>query len=208
MSSTVRASVFGLMGLLIAFTYAGAGVRFDNRRMLVAQEANAIEKAYLRLDLLPPESQPPLREDFRAYTRGRLGVTRNLPNMQAVSADLNRLSILQRKIWEEAVDATKESNATTQKLVLEALNEMIDVATLRTVGIISHLPSLVVVLLVFTALLSSFLAGMSVSGARDWLSRVIFAKVISSAIYVVLDYENPRAGLIPVDTVEQFQVQT
>jgi hypothetical protein len=208
LSSTVRASVFGLMTLLVAFTFAGAGVRFDNRRMLIAQEANAIEKAYLRLDLLPPESQAQLREDFREYIRGRLAVMRNLPNMQAVNTDLNQLSTLQRKIWEEAVDATRRSNSTAQKLVLEALNEMIDVATLQTVGVISHLPSLVVVLLVLTALLSSFLAGMSVSGARDWLSRVIFAIVISSAIYVVLDYEYPRAGFIRVDVEDQLLVQT
>jgi hypothetical protein len=128
--------------------------------------------------------------------------------MQAVNADLNQLSILQRKIWDEAVDATRGSNPTTQKLVLSAVNEMIDIATLRTVGIISHLPLLVVMLLVLTALLASFLAGMSVSGARDWLSRVIFVIVISSAIYVVLDYEYPRAGLIRVDVVDQLLVQT
>jgi hypothetical protein len=208
LSSTARESVFVLMGLLIAFTFAGAGVRFDNRRMLIAEEANAIDKAYLRLDLLPPEAQPQLREDFRAYTRGRLAVTRNLPDMQAVNADLKELSILQRKIWEEAVDATKGSSPATQMLVFSALNEMIDTATLQTVGIISHLPSLVLVLLVLTALLGSFLAGMSVLGARDWLSGIIFAIVISTAIYVILDYEYPRAGLIRIDVVDQLLVQT
>src|SRR5215831_6104212 len=96
-SKAVETSVFGLMGLLIAFIFAGAAVRFDNRKMLIAQEANAIETAYLRLDLLPPESQPELREDFRAYLAGRLGVTRDIPNMTAVNADLKKSSLLQRK---------------------------------------------------------------------------------------------------------------
>jgi hypothetical protein len=211
LSPVVKASVFGLMGLLIAFTFAGAGVRFDNRRMLIAEEANAIEKAYFRLDLLPPESQPQLREDFRAYVRGRLAVTRNLPNMEAVNADLKQLSTLQGKIWEEAADATKGSSSpATQMLVLSALNEMMDAATRRTVGIISHLPLLVWVLLVLTVLLGSFLTGysMSMSRARDWLSGIIFAIVISSAIYVTFDYEYPRAGLIRVDVVDQLLVQT
>jgi hypothetical protein len=211
LSPAVRASVFGLMGLLIAFTFAGAGVRFDNRRMLIAEEANAIEKAYLRIDLLPPESQPQLREDFREYVRGRLAVTRNLPNMEAVNADLNRLSILQRKIWEEAADATKGSSSpATQMLVLSALNEMMDAAQRRTVGIISHLPVLVWGLLVLTVLLASFLTGfsISVSGKRDWLSSIVFAIVISSAIYVTFDYEYPRAGIIRVDAADQLIVQT
>jgi hypothetical protein len=212
LSSTVKASVFGLLGLLIAFTFAGAGERFDHRRMLIAEEANAIEKAYLRLDLLPPESQPQLRDDFRAYIRGRLAVTRNVSNadMKGLNADLRQLSILQHKIWEDAVNATKGIPPATQSLVLSGLNEMMDVAGLRTVGFISHLPFLVLALLTVTALLGCFLIGhsMSVSGTRDWLSDVIFAIVISTAIYVILDYEYPRAGLIRVDAVDQLLVQT
>src|SRR6516162_9436807 len=212
LSPAVRASVFGLMGLLIAFTFAGAGVRFDNRRMLIAEEANAIEKAYLRIDLLPPESQPQLRDDFRAYIRGRLDVTRNLPNFdrKGLNTDLKRLSILQHKIWEESVSATKGIAPATQTLVLSGLNEMMDVAGLRTVGFISHLPFLVLALLTVTAFLGCFLIGYStsVSGARDWLSDIIFAVVISTAIYVILDYEYPRAGFIRVDAVDQLLVQT
>jgi hypothetical protein len=48
----VEGAVFGLMGLLIAFTFSGAASRFDTRRQLVVEEANAIGTAYLRLDLL------------------------------------------------------------------------------------------------------------------------------------------------------------
>src|SRR5262245_23413382 len=68
-SKAIETSVFGLMGLLIAFIFAGAAVRFDTRRMLIGEEANAIETAYLRLDLLPPDSQPVLRQNFRDYLR-------------------------------------------------------------------------------------------------------------------------------------------
>src|SRR6516165_8294743 len=91
-SKAIETSVFGLMGLLIAFVFAGAAVRFDNRKALIAQEANAIETAYLRLDLLPPESQPSLREDFHAYLLGRLAVTRDIPDLKKVNADLKQSS--------------------------------------------------------------------------------------------------------------------
>src|SRR5512138_761788 len=66
-TAAVDGAVLGLMGLLLAFTFSGAGTRFDARRKLVAEEANHIGTAYLRLDLLPPERQPKLREDFRRY---------------------------------------------------------------------------------------------------------------------------------------------
>ena len=57
----VEGAVYGLLGLLIAFTFSGAGLRFDHRRSLVVEEANAIGTAYLRIDLLPEDAQPALR---------------------------------------------------------------------------------------------------------------------------------------------------
>src|SRR5688572_3599508 len=68
-SSTLTASIFGLMGLFIAFIFYGAGSRFEIRRSLVAEEANAIGTAYLRVDLLPAETQAQVRADFRKYVR-------------------------------------------------------------------------------------------------------------------------------------------
>ncbi len=52
-SGAIIGAVFALLGLLIAFTFSGAYSRFDARRQLIVQEANAIGTAYLRLDLLP-----------------------------------------------------------------------------------------------------------------------------------------------------------
>jgi hypothetical protein len=44
-------AVFGLMGLLLAFTISGALQRFDDRRQLVIQEATAATTAYDRQPL-------------------------------------------------------------------------------------------------------------------------------------------------------------
>lgn len=49
---TLDGAVFGLMGLLVAFTFTGAATRFDARRSLVTEHVNAIGTAWLRLDLL------------------------------------------------------------------------------------------------------------------------------------------------------------
>jgi len=64
--------VFGLMGLLLAFSFSGAASRFDTRRELIGEEANVIDAAYLRLDLLPASAQPVLRQDFRDYLDARI----------------------------------------------------------------------------------------------------------------------------------------
>src|SRR5258708_119022 len=57
-SGAVEGAVFGLMALLIAFTFSGAATRFDTRRALVVEEANDIGTAWLRLDLLSATAQP------------------------------------------------------------------------------------------------------------------------------------------------------
>src|SRR6185436_12330422 len=61
-SGAAEAAVFGLVGLLIAFTFSGAASRFEARRHLITAEANAIGTAWLRLDLLPADAQPEIRE--------------------------------------------------------------------------------------------------------------------------------------------------
>ncbi|BFU96514.1 MAG: hypothetical protein NTNFB02_32360 [Nitrospira sp.] len=81
--TAVEAAIFGLMGLMIAFTFSGAADRYEMRRQLVVEEANTIETSYLRLDLLPPARQPALRDQYRRYLEARLGVYQALPDLEA-----------------------------------------------------------------------------------------------------------------------------
>ena len=209
-SSTVEGAVFGLMGLLIGFTFYGAGGRFDVRRNIAGQEANAIGTAYLRIDLLPADTQPQLRDDFRKYIQSRIAAFQKVPDMKAVNKELEQSSRLQQKIWQGAVQATRNSGPSTQTLVLTALNEMIDITTTQNVAAITHLPVGVFAMLGLTVVASSALMGYSAatSPVRDWLSIITFALILGSAIYVILDYEYPRIGLIRVDPVDRVLIET
>jgi hypothetical protein len=208
--ATVESAIFGLMGLLVAFTFYGAGFRFDARRTLTVREANAIGTAYLRLDLLPPQTQPELRNDFRTYLQSRLAVYGYIPNAKAVNAALDRSSALQQSLWKKTVEAAKQSGPAEKSLVLSALNEAIDITTDSTVALMMHPPPAVFVMLGLTVIMASGLAGYEMSGAatRDWLSTISFALVLGIALYVILDYEFPRFGLIRVDAVDQVLVKT
>ena len=93
----IEGAIFALFGLLVAFTFSGAASRFDSRRALVADEANAIGTAYLRLDLLASGDQSDLREMFRGYLDSRLEVYRKLPDLEMALAELNRSADLQRR---------------------------------------------------------------------------------------------------------------
>ncbi len=207
---TLEASVYGLMSLLTAFTFYGAGARFDIRRNLIAQEANAIGTAYLRLDLLPPEAQPVLRDDFRQYLHSRLAAYRMIPDVKAVNASLERSGALQKQLWSDATEAVKDSGPAEKALLFTSLNQMIDVTTLRTIALTTHPPAAVFAMLAITIIASCALAGytMSVSAIRDWVSAIAFTLVLGAAVYVILDYEFPRIGLVRIDPVDRVLAET
>ncbi|QEG35234.1 hypothetical protein [Bythopirellula goksoeyrii] len=50
--STVKGSVFGLAGLLLAFSFSLAATRHNERRHVVLDEANALGTCYLRAGFL------------------------------------------------------------------------------------------------------------------------------------------------------------
>ena len=206
----VEASALALMGLLVAFTFYGAASRFDNRRMLIAQEANAIGTAYLRVDLLPADAQPQLREDFRNYLHSRLAVFERFPDVTAVRTELDRSAALQKELWQHAVEASRGSGPATQSLLLKSINEMIDITTTRLVAWQAHPPGAVFVVLGLTVVLSSVLVGYGMSTTRnqDWITTVTFSLLLGSLIYVILDYEFPRAGLIRVSHIDQVLIDT
>jgi len=205
----VGGSVFALLGLLIAFTFSGAASRFDARRHLVVEETNAIGTAYLRLDLLPAEAQARLKESFRRYLDARLDAYRKLPDLAAARAGLAKATTLQGEIWRQAVAACQEANSTpTTSLLLSALNEMIDITTTRTMAAEMHPPIIIFVMLSGMALAASLLVGHSLATvtAGRWMHKLIFAATLATAIYVIIDLEYPRLGLIRVDTFDQALV--
>jgi hypothetical protein len=202
-------AVFALLGLLIAFTFASAASRFDTRRQLAVEEANAIGTAYLRLDVLPPDAQPALREQFRQYVDARIAAYRSFPDLSAVKAELARAVRLQGEIWAQAVAASRgEGTQSARILVLPALNAMIDITTTRIVAARTHAPSIVYAMLVVLMLASSLLAGhrMAEGKRRSWIHVVGFSLTMAFALYVIVDLEFPRVGFIRLDAYDQLLV--
>jgi hypothetical protein len=199
----VHGAVFSLYGLLIAFTFSGAPSRFDTRRHLAEQEANAIGTAYLRLDLLPDESQPALRDLFRKYVDSRLEAFRKLPSYEAAMRELANSEKLQQDIWTGAVRASRLAapNSGVDKLVLPPLNEMIDITSTRTMAMRIHPPLIIFELLFFLALICSLLAGygMAASKYRSWLHIASFSVVAVVSVFVILEIEYPRTGFFHLE---------
>jgi hypothetical protein len=204
----IDGAVFGLLGLVIAFTFSGGLTRFEARRELVTREANAIGTAWLRIDLLPAKDREGLRELFRAYLDSRLATYRSAGDPAIWKAEYARSAALQTQIWGAATAAIQEAPTPPVTLIVPALNEMFDITTTRLMATQNHPPVVVYVMLFALILASSLLAGhaMGKGAWRNWLHMLAFALVISITVYVILDVEFPRLGLIRVDSADEILV--
>lgn len=207
-TAALDGAIFALFGLLIAFTFSGAASRFDTRRDLIVQEANAIGTAYLRVDLVPAEEQPALRDTFRHYVDSRLAAYREVSDPVAFKAALDRSAAIQTQIWRRAVAAGQEAGAQSaiNTQLLPAINDMIDITTTRAMATQMHPPGVVYVLLLGLAFASALLAGYGVgeARARHWLHSVIFAAILTVTLYVIVDFEHPRMGSMRVDNFDSL----
>jgi hypothetical protein len=203
----VDGAVFALLGPIIAFTFSGASSRFDTRRQLIVEETNDVGTAYLRIDMLPAGAQPALRDSFGRYLDARIEVYKKLPDIVAAKESLAQANELQLEIWRQAVAASRSEGTppAAPMLLLPALNVMIDITTTRTMATQMHPPLIVFVMLFGLALAASLLAGYRMTGSRlrRWFHMLGFALVMAVAVYVILDIEYPRLGLIRIDAFDQ-----
>jgi hypothetical protein len=207
---TIEGAMFALFGLVMAFTFSGAAGRFNEKRALVAVEANSIETAYLRLNLVSEAARPELEELFRRYVESRLETYRKLPDMDAAQVEMGNSKKLQKEIWRKAVAATqlRDSHVDAGKLLIPSLNSMIDITTTRGMALQTHPPNVIYALLFSLGLICAVLAGyrMAVGQRRSWLHILCFAIMTVVIVYVIMDVEYPRAGLIRLQAFDQSLV--
>jgi ABC-type glycerol-3-phosphate transport system permease component len=207
--SAVEGAVFALFGLLIAFTFTSAASRYEGRRDLLVQHANAIGTAWLRLDLLPADVQSELRKDFRQYMDLVIKLSRLAGNPQDVDQGMVEVGKLQDNIWKLAeTAAARDSRPFVATLVLPALNDMFDLGASRFAAGKYHISPVIIALLLFLSVLASLLAGygMASSRRRNWLHMVIFAALVTLTLFVIIDLELPRHGLIGMEKFDQILI--
>jgi hypothetical protein len=189
--------LLGLLGLLLAFTFGMAGQRFDWRKTLVLEEANAIGTAWLRTDLIPEPQAEQARRVLRAYAEARLDVATTARRADGIA----RSERLQAELWAITAAAAKASPTPPAALFVAAVNEVIDMHGRRVQAALRNpIPPTIFATLFAVSILVLGATGYAhgLGGDRSALASLLLTLVLAVVIALILDLDRPYEGLLTV----------
>jgi hypothetical protein len=197
----IEGGILGVLALLLGFTMSMAVTRFEVRKQLVLEEANAIGTSYLRTQLLPAPEGTEIANLLREYVIVRLqyaDVGDDLDRLQATREQAERL---QNEFWTRAVAyGQKDPSPVKAGLLLQSLNDVIDLESARWMAFHNHVPPRVIYVNYIVALFAAILVGYAFGreGRRQVFSTSVLVLAITVVLAVIVDLDQPRQGFIKV----------
>ena len=187
-----------LLSLLLAFTLAMALPRFDLRRQLVMEEANAIGTTALRTSMLPDADQVPVRALLLQYIHARRAYSQSSPSEPAFASAIELTKKLQSALWQQAEQVARQNPTPISALFIVSLNETIDLSEKRLNALENRIPVTVWFMLSLLAFLTSLTFGYG-QRKRFWLVTIISPLMIAVVMGLIADLDSPRSGFLRVD---------
>lgn len=194
----VVAATLALLAFLLAFTFGMAASRFEARRAMVIEEANAIGTTYLRAAMLPEPHRSEVRTLLSEYTDVRLGAVEPGKLEQSV----RRSQELQGQLWRHATAVGEQQpQSEVVGLFLESLNQVIDLHTTRLMlGARNRIPGIIWLSLYFVTAVGMAVMGYHAGLAGSGRSLAVLALVLafSAVMTMIADLDHPQEGMLRV----------
>jgi hypothetical protein len=208
--NALQGAVLGLLALLLGFTFAMSVSRFDNRKTVIMEQANAIGTAELRSRLLGTPYAAKSAPLFRAYVQAWLDYRAAKIDLQAIAAAEQRAWSLENELWSVAREAAAaDPHSLPVSLFTAALNDVIDMHEKRVRSVEDRVPDPVIFLLfaVSALALGQVAYSSGLRGRRNEIANVTFAFVIALVLVTILDFDRPRRGLVQVSQESMIRLQ-
>jgi hypothetical protein len=199
--TTLEAAAFGLLALMIGFSFAMAVARFDGRLQGVRDEANAIATTALRARMLPEPYADRAKKLLAEYLQIRLELIKAPNDDASLDRAVRRSTRVQESLWQQAVAVSAlDPHSIPAGLFAASLNQMIDLQAVRLAAARNRLPGAVLALLYGIAVvaigLSSYIGGLA--GRSGHIPHVLMAVLFASVITMVVDIDRSRTGFVTV----------
>ncbi|QDU77795.1 hypothetical protein Pan97_48740 [Bremerella volcania] len=208
-SNGLKASILGLAALLLGFSFSTTTAKHYQRQRLVLEEANAIGTCYLRAGLLSDPQRSELQQGLERFTELRLKRFEFALDHDTYHETLKQMQVELDSIW-RTVETTMQSqpDRIVPSQIVPAANSVIDLNTTREWSARNHMPQPVLILLCICIIVSSMITGHSSGqvGKRYLGLWVAFNVLLTLVLFVILDFDRPRRGLIQVDHQPMVEV--
>jgi hypothetical protein len=193
---TIVGATLTLLGLLIGFTFSMATTRYDLRKSLEEEEANAIGTEYARVDFLPAGTASQVRALLRQYTdlRIRFYTARDQADLLRISADT---ASLQNQMWAMVAAAAKSQASPLSALASSGMNDVLNSQGYTQAAWWNRIPIAAWSLMFLIAVLSNVLLGYGMHGKGVVLS-VVLPLAVSISFFLIADIDSPRGGVIRI----------
>ncbi|MCI4442228.1 MAG: hypothetical protein JHC39_01875 [Lentimicrobium sp.] len=202
-NSEISSALLGLLALILGFTFAMSGSRYENRKNNLIDEANCIGTAVLRSDIYPDSLKNEFKKDFETYLNSRRDYYLLDNDEVNLNTSLKQSAVASDKLWNRAAFYAKDKDYFIQSnMMLPALNAMFDSASKSNMVLNSKVPETIVYLTLIFSIIISFFIGYN-SGLDKKISKKFvlgFCFLICVVIFITLDLDRPRRGLIKLDT--------
>jgi hypothetical protein len=204
----VQAAVLALLGLLMGFTFSMGVDRFDHRRALVLEEAQAIRTAWWRASLLQDAPASAVRDLLRKYVDIRI-LPKAAPDPRELAERMRRSVEIQVALWRYADAAAAEAPDDITALFVESVNDIVDIHAGRVQATRSRIPSGVWIIVMAVAAVGCWTSTYSggASGVRSRLTGVMLPLLVSLVMLLIFDLTNERHGLIHISQQPLIDVQ-
>jgi hypothetical protein len=203
---TMVGATLGLLALILAFTFGLAAARFDTRRQVLLDEANAIGTTYLRAGMLPDKGKE-IRTLLRNYVGARIEAVRS----NKITEGIRNSENTQNELWTQATAvAEKNPNSIIVGLFVQSLNQMIDLHAARLqASLRSRIPGAIWIGLFAVAALSLAVMGYHAGmvGTRRSLAILAVAFTFSVVIEIIADLDRPQEGILKVSQQALLDLQ-
>jgi hypothetical protein len=198
--AVLQAALLGVVGLVLAFGLALAVGRYQDRRTAVVDDANAIGTTFLRAQTLAEPMRVQSIDLLKHYADADIALSDAVPGSGGALAAIAVESRIQRELWRLAGRALARAPVdSAPRLYVDALNEMIDMQTVRVAGLANRVPGAVLALEVAGASFALGLLGayLAILG-RGLVPVLLGALLVTMLLLVTFDLDRPTRGLIRV----------
>ncbi|MEI6915808.1 MAG: hypothetical protein WCL39_11800 [Armatimonadota bacterium] len=195
----ILGGVLTLLALLLGFTYSMSEARFETRRQLVVEEANAIGTTYLRAKTLADPQNSEIQALLRQYAALRVHISQDMgENPRTIAAVDRQTKRLQDMIWSRGAVLARENPDPVITLFLNSLNEMIDLHASRLAAFRNRVPLPIYIVLFATSAIVLWLLGYyfgSLSRRMLTLSLPLVF-LVACVMWLIMDLDQPTRGAI------------